>query len=565
MANIKKIKIPVKESNFRTDEEMVKVIRENLTDILSVHFLNAVYEQLYINYYDGVQKILEKKRKFKVDNENENSNNKIVENHAQAQVDFLTDYLMGEKPKFSSKDLNKIPVEKINTLEGFLSDSGFYTEQREVAKDMFKLGVGVSYQNVNSNIVEKGIDGKLKLIDEVKNGEISPFEVTHLDPRYNFVVYSSYVKEEPLFGVNIVELDDAVTISQDEKIGYSVLGEYAMTIYTKYGTFESNVEKREYKDVDGSERIDYYPLNLETTNFVKVENQLGMLPMIEKTYNKERIGIIETNKGLYDLINLIDSNGGDAIYDNVNQVWVFENVSFADGTSLDDLIRNGAIQVSSTGAENTNGKVYTLEIKYNQGDINILKQDVKNASYEIAGVPTPTPTSSSGITGTAQRTSGGWESAEIKMNGRIIGMQKADYSILKCLIKVCKIVLGDEFTNVNSSLIDIAYKLSMNDNILSKCQSATNLFNIKMPLELILKITRLSNDPSSDGKKWQDYIDELDEKAFKKQIEEAKLNSFKTSPQNENQEYAEKKREEQQNSSEEKGINQKGSVDIKKG
>jgi SPP1 family phage portal protein len=562
MANIKKIKIPVKESDFRTDEQVIEVVNKYLTDILSVHFINATFEQTYIDYYDGVQKILEKERKFKVDNEREISNNKIVENHAQAQVDFLTDYLMGEKLKFSSKDLDKLPVEKLFKMEGYLNDSGFYTEQREVAKDMFKLGVGVSYQNVNSAIVEKE-DGKYKIKDEVKNGETSPFEITHLDPRYNFVVYSSYVKEEPLFAVNIVQLSDPITQAQDNAT-YFVLGLYAMTIYTKDGIYETNVEKRKDKD----EVITYVPLNLNTTSFNKVDNVLGMLPIVEKTYNKERVGIIETNKGLYDLINLIDSNGGDAIYDNVNQVWVFENVSFDDETSLDDLIRNGAIQVSSTGMEGTNGKVYTLEVKYNQADVNILKQDVKNASYEIAGVPISTSNSSSGITGTAQRTSGGWENAEIKMNGRIIGMQKTDYSILKCLIKVCKIVLDNEFTNVNSNLIDISYKLSMSDNILSKCQSATNLYNINMPLELILKITRLSNDPSTDAKKWQDHINELDEKTFEKKVKELALEKEKQSQvQNGEQgdkDYAEQKREEQKKASEEKGINQKGQLDIKK-
>ncbi len=554
MANIKKIKIPVKESDFKTDEQVIEVVNKYLTDILSVHFINATFEQTYIDYYDGVQKILEKERKFKVDNEREISNNKIVENHAQAQVDFLTDYLMGEKLKFSSKDLDKLPVEKLFKMEGYLNDSGFYTEQREVAKDMFKLGVGVSYQNVNSAIVEKE-DGKYKIKDEVKNGETSPFEITHLDPRYNFVVYSSYVKEEPLFAVNIVQLSDPITQAQDNAV---VLGLYAMTIYTKDGIYETNVEKRKDKD----EVITYVPLNLNTTSFNKVDNVLGMLPIVEKTYNKERVGIIETNKGLYDLINLIDSNGGDAIYDNVNQVWVFENVSFDDETSLDDLIRNGAIQVSSTGMEGTNGKVYTLEVKYNQADVNILKQDVKNASYEIAGVPISTSNSSSGITGTAQRTSGGWENAEIKMNGRIIGMQKTDYSILKCLIKVCKIVLDNEFTNVNSNLIDISYKLSMNDNIMSKSQSASYLYDMKMPLELILKITRLSNDPSTDAKKWQDRIDELDRKDFEKQLQTAKIESVKV--QQSSEDYSKQKKEEQKIASEEKGINKKGKVDIKK-
>ncbi len=216
----------------------------------------------------------------------------------------------------------------------------------------------------------------------------------------------------------------------------------------------------------------------------------------------------------------------------------------------------------SFGVESlTNGKVYTIEVKYNQEDVNVLKQDVKNSAYEIAGVPLATSNTTTGITGTAQKTGGGWENAEIKMNGRIVGMQKNDYSILKCLIEVCKIVLGDEFTNVNSNLIDITYKLSMNDNIMSKCQSASYLYDMKMPLELILKITRLSNDPSSDAKKWQDRIDELDKKEFEKQLASAKIESVKA--QQSSEKYSKQKKEEQEIASQEKGINKKGKVDMK--
>ena len=147
------------------------------------------------------------------------------------------------------------------------------------------------------------------------------------------------------------------------------------------------------------------------------------------------------------------------------------------------------------------------------------------------------------------------------MNGRIVGMQKSDYSILKCLIEVCKIVLEGEFTNVNSNLIDITYKLSMNDNIMSKCQSASYLYDMKMPLELILKITRLSNDPSSDAKKWQDRIDELDKKDFEKQLASVKVESVNA--QQSSEEYSKQKKEEQEIASKEKGINKKGKIDMK--
>ena len=560
MARIKKIKIPVGSEDLKSLDDVISSLNKYFDDIMSLHFENATQEQVFINYYDGIQDILLKQRKYKVDNEQPLSNNKVVENHAQAQVDFLTDYLMGEKPKFSSKNLDKLSVDKVNMFECFLNDCGFYTEQREVVKDMFKLGVGVSYQNIDKSIVEEKIDKDGKKIYKYRDGYEkmydAPFEVSHLDPTMNFVVYSTYVGEEPLFAINIVNLESPAVPNE---FPYKLLGSYRLTIYTKEGAFVSNAEKR----IDNNTQIvSYVPLNIDQKSFTYYVRPLPMLPIVEKTYNKERMGIIELNKCLFDLINLIDSNGGDAIYDNVNQVFVFENVSIDDEVTLDDLIRSGAIQVSSTGAgEGSNGKVYTIEVKYNQEDINVLKQDVKNSAYEIAGVPLATANTSSGITGTAQKTGGGWENAEIKMNGRIVGMQKSDYSILKCLIEVCKIVLEGEFTNVNSNLIDITYKLSMNDNIMSKCQSASYLYDMKMPLELILKITRLSNDPSSDAKKWQDRIDELDKKEFEKQLASAKVE--RVNAQQSSEEYSKQKKEEQEIASKENGINKKGKIDMK--
>ena len=158
MARIKKIKIPVGSEDLKSLDDVISSLNKYFDDIMSLHFENATQEQVFINYYDGIQDILLKQRKYKVDNEQPLSNNKVVENHAQAQVDFLTDYLMGEKPKFSSKNLDKLSVDKVNMFECFLNDCGFYTEQREVVKDMFKLGVGVSYQNIDKSIVEEKID-----------------------------------------------------------------------------------------------------------------------------------------------------------------------------------------------------------------------------------------------------------------------------------------------------------------------------------------------------------------------------------------------------------------------
>jgi hypothetical protein len=280
MARIKKIKIPVGLKDIKDLASVISVLNQYFDDIMSAHFQNATEEQVFINYYDGIQDIFSKQRKYKVDNEQPLSNNKIVENHAQAQVDYLTDYLMGEKPKFSSKNLDKLPVEKINTFEGFLVDSGFYTEQREVAKDMFKLGVGVSYQNIDTSLIEEYIDEKgekkYKYRDDYKKMYDAPFEVSHLDPTMNFVVYSTDVGEEPLFAFNIVNLESPAVPNE---FTYKLLGKYRLTIYTREGAFISEGEKR----VDNATQVTtYVPLNVDAKSFTYYVRPLPMLPIVEK-------------------------------------------------------------------------------------------------------------------------------------------------------------------------------------------------------------------------------------------------------------------------------------------
>ena len=88
MARIKKIKIPVGSEDLKSLDDVISSLNKYFDDIMSLHFENATQEQVFINYYDGIQDILLKQRKYKVDNEQPLSNNKVVENHAQAQVDF---------------------------------------------------------------------------------------------------------------------------------------------------------------------------------------------------------------------------------------------------------------------------------------------------------------------------------------------------------------------------------------------------------------------------------------------------------------------------------------------
>ena len=68
---------------------------------------------------------------------------------------------------------------------------------------------------------------------------------------------------------------------------------------------------------------------------------------------------------------------------------------------------------------------------------------------------------------------------------------------------------------MTASQIEIHYNINPNDDILSKTQSAVNLYNIGMPEELILKYINLSLDPCADAQKWVDNVNKKKEEERK--------------------------------------------------
>jgi hypothetical protein len=164
-------------------------------------------------------------------------------------------------------------------------------------------------------------------------------------------------------------------------------------------------------------------------------------------------------------------------------------------SGLTQFIANGAVLISTNNPE-TPADFSTVDIQFSQQDINTFYEQRVSKAYDIAGVPLASGvTSSGGDTGKARLLGGGWENAYTIIKGDIIGCEKTDYQLLKQLIAVCHTVPQTKVNELTASQIEIHYNINPNDDILSKTQSAVNLYNIGMPEELILKYINLSLDP----------------------------------------------------------------------
>lgn len=477
---ITKIKIPVRAEEITSETLGLSVLKKYLPSCLQAHRANAEKELYLANVFTGIQDIQYKENPYDEDN-----NNKTVENHALRQVNFKVDFLLGDEIQFSHKtDSN---ADDIIYLDRFLSDSGFHTEHREVKKDMYKMGVGVSYTQPRTDIID---ENGLFIANGYNKDTEAPFVFKNVNPIHNFVVYTSYIEESPILCVSIV--DKTYYRHSLPIFSYDI----AVWLKTALGVI--------YYEFDAGFN---YIFDLTSPPKTIKRQAFPHLPIIEHCCNKERIGIVEINLDLFNAINFVISNSQDAIYNAVNQVLVFENVDITQ-EQIDALKKEGAIKIKSTGDPNSPSKLSSLEMKFNHSDVNVFYEQRVTKAYDIAGVPLASGvTTSGGDTGKARLLGGGWENAYTITKGEIVGMKKTDYEQLKLILATCKLVPNTKVNELSASQIDMKYNINPNDNILSKAQSAMNLFSIKMPPKMILQKTGLSLDVNTDSKDWQANID----------------------------------------------------------
>lgn len=479
---IKKIMIPVSDSDLKdsADNGLSIIVHYLRSKCMSDHRANADKIKYLHEFFLGEQDIKSKTRPY---DGNKANNNCDVENHCMAQVNFKTDFLCGEKRKFTNKTSNE--SNEITYLERYLTDSGFYSKDKNCKEWIYSTGIGVTLTSPRTDIIDR--EKGTYTANNYDSENEAPFIFETVRPEFNFVVYSSKSGHEPLF---------CVTLSR-----------------------EADLSSKNFSEKDVIEvctRYHYWKLVRSNYNVIK-ELALAFteLPLIEHSINEARIGLTEINRDEYHLVNLLISNSADAIVDTANQIIVFENVNISE-EQMNEMIAAGAILVKSDVSQSAGAnskKIYTLSVSFNHQDLNVFYEQRCTKMYDIAGVPLASGTvTSGGDTAQARLLGGGWNNAYTRIKGDIIGLQNSDYAQLKLILKICKLVPGSRLENLAASQVEIKYSINPNDNIQAKAQSAVYLKNIGMPTEMVLEKTGLSMDVHADGKMWQDAIDKNTEK-----------------------------------------------------
>ena len=483
---VPKIMIPITDEEIKNSKDFGKsIITKYMPSILQKHCKNREKIDYCYNYALGEQDITKKERLYNKDAKN---NNKIVENHAYKHTRFKSAFITSQHRDYSHKSSSN--CKDMIFLERYLTDVNFFSKDKNIKEWVYATGIGVSYETHRTDIVKKlpnGTYGFAGVEDGIDFQKDAPFEFDDLDPRDNFVVYSSVRGNKPLFCISLVVVEKP---KEDGCIYEGCDYEYKLYIETRYARFKASCSKTftDVKDIK-----------------FEIPKSFHSMPMKEHYCNKERLGLVELNREIFNCINTLVSNVLDMTVDGANIIMVFKNTDI-DQQTINDMNSKGAIILhdKQDNKNNSEAKLETITIKIDYAGLNSFYEERLTQAYDIAGVPLASgQVTSGGDTGQARILGNGWENSYMMSNSDITTFIECDYEVLKGIIAICKDVPGCPVKHICASEIDIKYHINQSDNLLVKAQAIAQLYAINMPKEEILKATNLFSDVCAVNQKWE--------------------------------------------------------------
>lgn len=457
------IKIPLDEKSINEI-----TLQRYLPKILSLHQINSTDCEHFEEVYKGNTHIFDKIRELNPDNKN----TIINENHAFYMVEFKKGYMFGNPIKYSSTD-DTLSTEEISILNKYMTIQNKSAKDIENGETIFKCG------NSYRMVLPKPY-GKVKNI--LKE---SPFDITNLDNKTTFVVYSSNYKKIKLFAGVITTIDSPIP----EQVRYEIL------IYTRTHTY----------------RFRCWNLNpaWDGIDFInKKQHYLDYIPIVEYYTNTARLGVVEITETILDAVNDISSDSVDNINDFVNSILAIYNMEI-DKDTKKEIDADKAISLKTTDPSRpADAKFLTNALQ--QADVMVKYEQLVKVAYNINGVPQPsTQSTSGGDTGEARELGNGWENANTIAKQNEEPLKQGERMILEIVLNICRKTRNCPIKELYPSDIEINFNRTNRNNLLVKTQSLQNLYSMNMPLEVALNITGLTESPHEVALEWENNINKL--------------------------------------------------------
>jgi SPP1 family phage portal protein len=464
--NVKKgipqIKIPI-----RPSELTIEAVEPYIDSIFSQFEANAIKIRKDYEIYCLDHPILSKVRAH----QDTDINNIVLVPDLKAMVDWKTGYTYGNPIKYAQSKTNE--TDDINYLNKYVRSACQRAVDKEVGKWAFATGVG--YYFIEPKSTDFDIENE------------APYVLYHKKSDSCTKVYSAFGNNEPLFDI-IYTTYKAIQDGHEKEI--KVIDVYfSSVLYTyekPYGAFSWELK------------------NTQSRGFAKP------LPLTEKRFNSDGIGIVAMGATLQNAVDRLLSNGLDNVEDIVNEIFVYKNVNL--GATPEEQAQNhqkmkksGAL-VLSGGSKDNPPDVGTISTKLSLSEVRELFALIDAKFHSSLGVPMEmSNTNSGGTTKSGSEVANGYDNAYNRALDDINTMIVADTDLLNKIMWICKNTKGNKINNLAPSEIEIKYSLNLTDNILTKTQSYVNLVQVGVPHTIALRLCKLSNDPEAEGKIIEEY------------------------------------------------------------
>ena len=405
---------------IRTNEAAITA--ENVVKVLSsaytTHLTNRDDIEYLYKYYKGAQPVLERVKEIRPE-----ITNKIIENRANAIVNFRVGYTVGKPIQYVSTVSDEPVSDGIAKLNDLMRVAGKPSKDKQLVEWMMICGLG--YRIVLSN--------------ENRNAKV-PFEIHSLDPRNAFVIRRNDIANTPLAGVYYITNENIDGTTSEKQTFY---------IYTKDG---------DYFVVEGwqSGKI------VERSKY-----SLPDIPIIEYPLNYARLGAFEVVLSLLDALNDLDSNRLDSVAQFVQSLLVAYNCELPEGMTSNDVRDRGIVVLKSTGENKADLKIISETL--NQSEIETLKRDILDAINEIVGMPSQ----GNGSTGDSSNNGAvilknGWQGAETRAQDFEMMFREPEQKMLNIVTDICNKVIGME---LDADTIDVKFTRRNYEDLLTKSQT----------------------------------------------------------------------------------------------
>ena len=472
---IPQITIPI-----RPNELSIGVITKYLDTIYALFEQNATNIRIDYDKYCLNHDILLKQRPH----DDTEVNNVVLIPALKSIVDWKTGYVFGNPIKYAQS--KTIDTDDINYLNKYVRNACQRSIDKEVGKWSYATGVGFYFIEPKS--------------DDFDIENEAPYEIYCRPSDTCAKVYSAFGAKKPLFDI----------------------------LYTTYEELVDSVSKRTVKVLDIYTPDTLYTFEKRDVQKFELKNsqQRGLyrqLPLVEKRWNTDGIGIVAMGETMQNAIDKLISNGLDNVEDIVNEIFVYKNVNL--GATPEEqkqkhtaMKKNGAVVLNTPAGATNEADLDTISPKMSLTEIREMFSVVNGIFHSSIGVPMEiSNTNSGGTTKQGSEVANGYDNAYDRAIDDINTFIKADTELLEKIMWICKNTVGNKMDNLAPSEIEIKYSLNLTDNMLTKSQSY-GTFIQTMPPAMALRYCRLSNDPEAEGKLIEQYMAQKEQKAQQSQV-----------------------------------------------